>query len=574
MAVEEPSQTAENARRSRQVRARARPRDMTEQLNVFAKAAALGVLIALVGVGAFGRFYSARFSGLISTAAMEAADVAEQLRQGRGLSTKVVQPLGLAYAKPNADGVVPVMRHAPLYPYLLSWLFRARGSGDGSVAMFNGIVFLLTAWMVYVITRKLWDKVTAIVVVLLYLVSIEAIGQALTGTGTALAALLLATAVWGALRSRAAIESSSPNLPADREGRSAWLWLGIMGASFGLTYLVGLTSFLLIIPLVVIGTASGPRRRQHIAFAIAVATVVVTPWVVHNLRVTGTVLPPLAKYALLTGTASYPGQSVYQQMPGEVPHPITFAVQHPGEILGKVARGLTGLYRGGPNTINVYLFPFFILGAFVFARLSSERLLWRTVVAMAVLQGLSICLFSMNVEGMSVVLPLAVALAGGCLVAMLRRSDASRLVQIAVAIVLLGLVLFPTVSSAVIGKKTPPNKSLASIGVFPAFLKLPGDAVIATAEPALVARYAGRTAVLVPEEPAEIATLWDQGLNIQCVYLTGNTVHEVPEPGMLKWAQAARSPEFPEGLAKRYRIPPHGEVLFERTESPRESDAE
>jgi len=99
MAVEEPSQTTNDAHRSQQARARARPPDLTERLNIFAKAVGLGVLIALIGVGAFGRFYDARFNGLVSTTAMEIGDIAQQLRVGHGMSTKVIRPLALAYGQ-------------------------------------------------------------------------------------------------------------------------------------------------------------------------------------------------------------------------------------------------------------------------------------------------------------------------------------------------------------------------------------------------------------------------------------------------------------------------------------------
>ena len=256
MALEQSSQTVHNVPVARRARNRvpAQPRDLTERLNVFAKAAAVGVLIALLGIGTFGRFYTARFNGLASTTAMEVGNIAQQLRFGQGMSTRVIRPLGLAYGHISEYGTVPENRIAPLYPYVLSWLFRTRGAGDASVALFNGLMMLLTGWFVYVIARQLWDKTVGLVATALYFVSIETIGVALTASGATLTGLLLTAAIWAALRSRT---TSAAEPPARRPSITQRWWVGpaVVGGLLGLTYLAGLTSLLLILPFAVLATA-------------------------------------------------------------------------------------------------------------------------------------------------------------------------------------------------------------------------------------------------------------------------------------------------------------------------------
>ncbi len=541
-------------------RTRARPRDMTEQLNVFAKAAAVGVLVALIGIGTFGRFYTARFSGLVSTTAMEVGDIAQQLRSGRGMSTRVIRPLALAYGQPNEEGVMPEMLHAPLYPYLLSWLFRVRGGGDASVAIFNGLMFLLTGWVIFAIARLLWDKVVGLLAVALYFVSVEAIGQALTASGATLAGLLITIAIWAALRNRQSIQSSHGDSQATR-GRGFVIWPALVGGIFGLTYLAGLTSLLLVIPLVVLAATPGRVHWRQVAIMAIAAVIVTLPWAARNLLVTGSLLPPLAKYALLTHTQTYPGESVFQQMPGQVPSPITFALSHPGEILTKVANGLTVVYRGGPNILNLYLFAFFILGAFLFGRSSLKRSLWRVIVAMFALQALSICIGTLDVSGMGVLLPVLLCLAVGSLVEALRQTEASRLVQVLVGAVVFGLVLFPTASSAVLGGKTPGSRSAASLGLMRDRLR--EDTVIATDSPAAVAWYAHKQAVLLPATPAELDSLEQRGIKADYVYFSHALTGAVFPKGLEPWSEFVRSEEGPKSLGK-FKLLPYGEMLFER----------
>jgi len=564
MAVDETSQTAQNARRSHQARARARPRDLTERLNIFAKSAALGVLIALVGIGAFGRFYTARFNGLVSTNAMEIADIAQQLRAGHGMSTKVIRPLALAYGQPDEEGVMPETLHAPLYPLLLSWLFKVRGGGDASVAIFNGLMFLLTGWVIFAIARLLWDKVVGLLAVALYFVSVEAIGQALTASGATLAGLLITIAIWAALRNRQSLQGSD-ELSGASTRRGFALWPVIIGGIFGLTYLAGLTSLLLVIPLAVLATTRSPIRWRQVAIMAIAALVVTLPWAVRNVLVAGTPLPALSKYALLTHTQTYPGESVFQQMPGQMPSPITFVLSHPGEILKKVANGLTVTYRGGPNIVNLYLFPFFILGAFLFGGSSLKRSLWRVAVAMFALQALSTCLYTLDVSGMGVLLPILLCLAVGSLVEALRRTEASRSVQVLVGAIVFALVLFPTASSAVLGGKAPGSRSATSLGLMRDRLR--EDAVIATDSPAAVAWYAHKQAVLLPATPSELGSLEQRGIKADYVYFS----HAISGPtfpkGLEPWYELLRSEEGPKSLGK-FRPLPYGEMLFERASKP------
>lgn len=563
MSSEQKLQTARAVPASRRPRDRsaARPRDLTERLNVFAKAAVWAVVIALIGIAAFGQFYDARFSGLVSTTAMEIGDVARQLRYGEGFSTQVIRLPGLTYGQPNEEGVVPEMLHAPLYAYLLSWLFRLRGGGgDAAVALFNGLMFLLTGGVIYAIARLLWDRVVALLSVAVYFVSVDAIGLALTAAGASLAGLLLTIAIWAALRNR----QTTPTSPEESQAAARvhpLVWPALIGGAFGLTYLAGLTSLVLVIPLAVLATATGPRRRQQVALIAGVAAVVMLPWAVRNLQVSGTVTPALAKYVLLTHTDTYPGESVFQQMPDQVLSPIAFVLQHPGEILKKFGGGVIMLYRRIPDLLNPYLFPFLIMGGFVFAHGSLKRSLWRVVIAMFALQILSISVYRLDINGIGLLLPIAICLAVGTLVEALRRTEASRLVQILVGAIMFSLVLFPAVSSAIVGGKMPANQSLASLGIIRD--RLSEDAVIASDNPSAVAWYTHKQAVALPTTPAGLDELAQRGVKVDYVYLSHVFGAQLGNEATRPWNEALRSREGRKSLGKFMRLP-YGEMLIDR----------
>lgn len=561
MAATHTSTANETTARSRRGRSRAegRPRDLTERMNLHARSIALGVLIALVGVGAFGRFYTARFNGLVSTEAMEVADIAQQLRFNRGFSTKVVRPLALSYATPDAEGTVPDTRHQPLYPFLVSLLFRIRGGGDASMAMFNGLMFLLTGGVLYALSNRLWDRSIALLTVVLYFVSVEALGAALTAAGGSLTGLLLLTTLWAAVRYRQQSE------PTTGQGEPAGVRASLLGplavgALFGLTYLSGLATCLLVIPIVFLGTTRSERRVAGVALLVA-AIAVTLPWTVRNVMVTGTPLPAVSSYAMLSYTDSYAEDSIFRQLPQEVPSVTSFIVEHPGEMIKKLAWGLTRCYRAVPNVVSPYLFPFFVLGGLMFAGGGLRRELWRVVVAMAALQVLVVALLDHgNTGSLRILTPVVTCLAVGAGVDQIRRIVSARFSQWLLGAAILALLLFASVGSMVLGGRADVDTSRPSLEVLREHLA--ADAVIASDTAAQVAWYSDKPTVLLPETPGGLESLQQQGLTIDYIYLSDDILGPTFRPAFRDWRQLVGSEEL-EDLGEVLPLPGR-ELLIEQ----------
>lgn len=505
-------------------------------MNALAKSIAVGVLIALLGVGVFGRFYSARFGGLILPGSLQAAEIASHVRQGEGLMTSAIYPLALRYAAPNAEGAMPSLWGGPVYSYALSLLFHARGAGDASVSLFNGLMLLLTGLVIYAIGRGLWDRTAGLLSAALFFVSVDAIGHALTGSGATFAGLLVTLAIWAAVRSRnAAVET----IERDPERRPSIVWPAVTGAFLGIAWLSGLTSMLLAIPLALLASVGSPSRLRSIGVFAAAMVIVLAPWGVRNVMVAGTPLPPLATYELLTNTEAYPGLSIYQQMPSEAPSVLGFAFSNPRQIGEKMIGALIQVYRGGPGMLTPYLFPFLILAAFIFGRTDFRRSIWRAMIAIFVLQAISLSVFSNRLDGLAVVMPIAVVLAAGALVDVLRRMDATKLTRGGIAAAIFLLVLFPTATSMIVGDQMPPARSRANLGLIKEGLT--DDAVILTNDPAAVAWYSNKSAILLPHSPDALAQLEQRGLGHHYFYVSRARSATVPEAALTEWVEAVRT---------------------------------
>ncbi|MBD3293719.1 MAG: hypothetical protein GF393_12400, partial [Armatimonadia bacterium] len=154
----------------------------------------LGALVIGIGVGLFLRFYSTHFAQLATIDAFNAAQVALNVERGVGLKTSVVYPMHAALG--DAWSSRHDINTGPLYPLAMGMFFKARGAEDRSVAVFNGILMLLTAAFLYGLLKLVYDKSIAVWAVLAFFISMKAISQALAAGGATIGGLVVTAALY------------------------------------------------------------------------------------------------------------------------------------------------------------------------------------------------------------------------------------------------------------------------------------------------------------------------------------------------------------------------------------------
>lgn len=496
------------------------------RIEQFCKSLAVAAVIVVIGIGCFSRFYAARFAYLDNPIAMEQAEIAKHLRSGDGFTTSIGY-LPMLDMKADGGRWVASTYH-PMYSLLLSGFFRVRGASDRGVALFNGLAHLATGLLIYLVAVHLRGRRTAILAVLLYYVSIEAIGTALSSTGLTFAALFLTLGIWSALKSRAAQLAPEPG-----QLRNARLWSVLTGFSVGMAYLCGGLCVLLVIPITWLAVANRQRRKETWALICGTFLLVIAPWVVRNLVVSGTLTPVLSQYQLMAGTPSYPGSTLLNAFPDELPNPVVWAFTHPAEMAGKLFTGSVSAYRAVPSFINIYLFPFLVLFGLGVAPSDTGRSVWRVLLVMLGLQLFTALLYNVTADliELDVFLPLGLCLAATAVAAVLSTHVTRPVWRNVAALALLGLVTFPYATS-LLGTRTPGQAAWA---MTPLNVYLASDAVIGTDAPAPAAWYSGRRAVLLPRKLEDIGKLKTYGADPDYVFLTGGAARDPQNP----WAQAA-----------------------------------
>ncbi|MGD9498563.1 MAG: ArnT family glycosyltransferase [Armatimonadota bacterium] len=550
------AQTQENSREVRQVvrrpRAGAGPiegADARAAVNRIARAWLLGALIVGLGVALFLRFYSTHFTQLPSADAMHVAQVARSVAAGRGLKSAVICPMHFGLGE--AEHVRHDIGVGPLYPAALGIFFQGRGAEDSAVALFNGILLLMTAAFLYGLIKLVYDKPIAIWAVLAYFVSMQAISQALTGGGASIGALVVTAALYFGML--AVTNAQTPPEPRTegaprslgselvRAYRSPWPWVVLAGVSVGLSYLTGQVGWLAIGVLVWVAVQIGERRWRPAVVIAVLALLLIGPWAARNMKYFGSPVTPLQRYSLLMFTQDYPGRSYLWQLDGLPDSPALWAITHPGQMLRKIGGGLTTAYGTIPGLMNQYLFPFFVAGIFVVAKTPRQRLLWGATWAILGAQVLTAALYDRDADPLAAVTPLGLALAVATLVGLMRQHITHRRALLGVGIAAAAVVAFPYVASSVMGSAPPPDPAKPAYDLL---ATLPDQAagerlewVIATNVPWEVAWYSGKRAFLLPPDAQQLKAMAKAGPEPHMIYLSAALRSAQVEKGREQWAR-------------------------------------
>ena len=291
----------------------------------------LAVLAVLALVGA----YDWRVARNLSTAeAMDSAQLARNISEGKGFTTQFIRPFSMFLIKrasqeqldslspeQKADlcqvkGAHPDLANPPVYPVVLAgWMkvapFRfdlskkqadefARYQPDFLIAALNQLLFLALVVVTFFLARKLFDAPVAWLSAIL-LFGTEVLWRfSVSGLPTMLLLLLFMGLIGSLVRFEAATANTTAT--ARKVLGNALLIGGLLGAGMLTRYAYGV----LLVPVVVYVLVFAGRWRVAAALMIVGAfAVVVTPWIVRNVSVCGEPFGT-AGYALLDGSAYFP----------------------------------------------------------------------------------------------------------------------------------------------------------------------------------------------------------------------------------------------------------------------------
>lgn len=284
-------------------------------------------LCAAVAMGALAVLYDTlAFRNLACPEAMETAQLARNLAEGKGYTTLCVRPFGMFLLQRHRPDHSPMLKephpdlvNPPAYPWLLAGVLKtgdrllrsvgglytvpAKGfrihKADVAITALNQVLLLLSAALLFAVAARLFDRPVAWGSALVFLGTEQFWRFSISGLSTNLLLVLVLGVVWCWLR----LEEGC------RTARNPLLLLSLAALTGALIGLGGLTRYAFgwfLVPLLVsLAAFGGPLRGRLALAATAAFLVVMAPWVARNWRVSGTPFG-LATFAVMEGTRAFP----------------------------------------------------------------------------------------------------------------------------------------------------------------------------------------------------------------------------------------------------------------------------
>jgi hypothetical protein len=301
----------------------------------------MGIVLLLVG-------YNWRsFRNMATQEAMDAAQVARNLAEGKGYTTLFIRPLSMHLVKKRNEaklGVVPSDSHAdytqikgmhpdlanaPVYPCVLAGLMKVlpfkyevnntapfwsrdghfwRSEPDFLISLFNELLFFAVIVMTFFLARRLFDANVAWLSAVL-LLGCELFWRfSVSGLSTMLLLLIFTGLVWCLVFLER--EAREP-----KWGQTSLLLLSVAaGLLTGVGTLTRYSFGWLIIPvLVFLILLPGPRKAVLCSVVLVVFAIMVAPWVYRNYIISGTPFGT-ASFAALETTFLFPGNRLERSL--------------------------------------------------------------------------------------------------------------------------------------------------------------------------------------------------------------------------------------------------------------------
>jgi hypothetical protein len=369
------------------------------------RAAMLGV--ALLGLGAGYNWLC--FRNFNTPEAMDAAQVARNVSEGRGFTTQFIRPLSIHLVEAhhrklnaasagvtNADPAMlnaphPDLANPPLYPLLLAgwmkiytkvfptdpdhrfWRYDGgprRDPHDFFVSLFNQFLFLCALALTFFLARRLFDVATAWLTTALMLGCELMWRFSISGLPTMLLIVITLGLAWVLVRLEN--ESREPKLSATR-------LVLLAAAAGGLAALGALTRYSyawVILPVLVFLAFTLPQRRSALCLAaLGMFGLLFVPWLVRNYAASG--LPfGLASYAPVEASYIFPDYQLARSL-----HP-DFNAIHLRALMYKWMEGMHRLLQDDLLRLGgSWAAPFFLVGLMLGFRNPALRRLRYFVVA-------------------------------------------------------------------------------------------------------------------------------------------------------------------------------------------------
>lgn len=294
------------------------------------------VVLAFIALAALAVVYDLRcYRNFGSEEAMDTAQLARNISEGRGFATDTVRPFSLHLVQSHREDGSPLLKptqehpdlsHAPVYPVFLAGLMKvlpfdyevtnprksefSRYQPEVLITIVNQVLLLVVILQTFFLARRLFDSQVAWLAAAVLGLNSVLWKFSVSGTSTLLVIVIFLALAW--------VLTSMDEGEMSPDAQASPLKLVALAAVAGLIIGVGaLTRYsfgLLILPALLFVILWSPRIRLAGSLAMLIAFLaVLTPWCVRNVGLSGNPFG-LAGYAPLAASSAFPGDTLSRSL--------------------------------------------------------------------------------------------------------------------------------------------------------------------------------------------------------------------------------------------------------------------
>jgi len=481
----------------------------------------IGVLVLVVFV--------AKFDSLSDVNAVDYAQIARNVAEGKGFTTSAVTPLALALVGKGQE--TPDISRPPLWVSTLALAMRIGGANDRVVVFVSILFLLLTLILVYALARMFFDDGVGIYAVAITAISTGLMVQALTGLETTFLAFLI-TILFGVLLLHGRSERGMANF-----------WPLLTGLLLGLCFLVRYECLAIVPAILLYWLFAGKEKRwSRMWLTIGTFVVVAVPWVIRTDMITQRLAGSTQSYELIMQTVAHPGQTLYRQFTEIPPLPLSVMIDHPLQMLVKFNEGIRTAYAGFPQLLNPYVLTLFLASLFIPVMRDRFGLIQWCLVTAIFLMTASMALYTNVLRLLLAFAPLIVIFATAAFTTHLndysRKRWGSDLLTVSRWVrhlALLGWILVLAYPMADYLLATRPTRQAAMVATV-SEVASKGSFVV-TDIPWHMAWYGEKRSLLLPQSIVQLDAIRKAGVRPDTVYLSPNLINIPQSENLREWQQ-------------------------------------
>ena len=475
-------------------------------------------------------YTATQFRGLKDPEAMDNAQLGRNLMTHGRFITQCVRPASMWYLVKNSSqhkaqiDAHPDILHAPLWPAVLAAGFKLSGTSfvsDKVSAMFAPeqwvvipmchLFTLLTGIILFLMTRRLFDRRMALLAVTMFFLSDTVWSDSISGLSVSFVTFLATAALYATTLAVLLREEDAP----------AMKWMMALAASVVLCAMAFWTRYAAATLVPGIALMIGllfPRNGWKWATGfVVVFLVLASPWLVRNVMVSGSPFG-LAPYTTLDASVT-PGNSTFERdlSPAITPGKLL------GEVKGRAMENIAKFYQGSIRSLGDGLFICFFLTAFFyrFMRTAVHVLRWGMALSMALLIIVASAFGESTIRLLHMFWPLIIVYGLAFFFILLDRLQLRvRLYNLALTTLFMLLGAMPLILTML-----PPRAPMPYPPYFPPFIMhvskmLTPEEMICTDMPWATAWYGNRNSLLLPDTVDDFYEINDFHKKVSGLYFT------------------------------------------------------